>query len=155
MRGVTLKDVHDTRLILEPAAVRRLAERPSKAAIAALEAVLKEEQETIGEPHGALALEFHEKLVELSGNETLALLAGMLHEIIEKHTAIAGSLEDRAPTGLSRNERRGTRAHARLLELIKARDAEQAERFWREHLEAAGQMMLREHGPKTVVDLMG
>jgi hypothetical protein len=40
------------------------------------------------------------------------------------------------------------------LDLVGNGRAQEAERYWRRHMEAAGQLLLREYGATTVVDLL-
>jgi DNA-binding FadR family transcriptional regulator len=160
VKGATLKDVYDARIILEPPAAGLVARRATKSDIDRLQAALDAEASAVDDrvSHGEAATHFHETMIRLAGNRTLAVLAGMLHEIIVHHTyystSTATGLDD-CEADSSRDERRATRAHARLLELVRAGDADGAEEFWRVHMEAAGQLLLREHGAKTVVDVMG
>lgn len=160
VRGITVRDVYDARLVLEPAAARRLAERRgNRDALAQLQAALDAEAAAVADrlAHAAASTRFHELLVELSGNGTLAVLSGMLHEIIEEHIdqAVTASPEERPGTYAQRNRALGVKAHAKLIRLLRAGDGAAAEAFWRVHMEAAGQLVLREIGPKSVVDLMG
>src|SRR6266542_247751 len=69
-RGTTIEDVSQARIIIEPASVRMLAERPNKRAIAQLREILAEEEAAVDTPlqFARLATQFHEELVELSGN---------------------------------------------------------------------------------------
>src|ERR1700733_3629672 len=85
--GTTLADVMTARVGIEPYAVRLLAEDGSKKAHAELRGLV--EQIPLAREAGTLArasAELHRRMVELSGNATLAMIAGMLHEISEKHT---------------------------------------------------------------------
>lgn len=160
VRGITVRDVYDARLVLEPAAARRLAERRNNAsAIAELQKALDEEAAAVDDrrAHASASTRFHELIVELSGSGTLAVLSGMLHEIIEAHIdqAVAANTDERPGTYAQRNRQAGVKAHAKLLRLLGEGDGPAAEAFWRTHMEAAGQLVLREIGPKSVVDLMG
>jgi len=78
---------------------------------------------------------FHGQLVHQSGNTVLRLLAGMLHDIAEavypQLPVTAGRLSKKAT--LQRSEE-STDAHEKLLELIKAKQADAAEKFWREYM---------------------
>lgn len=159
-RGITVKDVYDARLALEPAAAGALAERRNnRAAIAQLQAVLDEEEATLDDraAHGIASVKFHQKLVEVAGNDTIAILVGMLHEIIEEHIALvtSGPDESRPGTHPRRTREAGWKAHAKLIKLVRAGDGAAAEEFWRIHMEAAGKLLFRNLGAKTVVDLMG
>ena len=63
--------------------------------------------------------DFHRRVVELSGNTTLAIIAGMLHEITVRHTAFA--IKERRT--LSKADYELVRSYRRLMQLMRAGDA--------------------------------
>ncbi len=152
MQGVKVSDVYQARIVIEPPAARMLAGRVSAGDLDALQEVLDTELAAVDDPvkHGLVAMRFHERVVDLAGNATLAVLSGMLHEIIEGHIAAATSLRRTSDDGPARAAHR---AHQKLLELLRAGNGEEAERFWRVHLVAAGEPLLAEFGGRAVVDL--
>lgn len=153
-RKVPLADVVEARALLEPIAVRAIVvSRSRKSAAAELRRLVKEELRMIGEPDafGPVNARFHERLVALAGNQTLSIVAEMLNEIVVRAvTAVskAGSMSDSAAT-----RRRGIRSQERLLSLIEAGKAAEAEAHWREHMAVVGRVLLG-HGATAVIDLM-
>lgn len=148
--GTTVEDVQAARLLIEPPVVGRLARSCGAQDIRALRShlELQKEAQNDGPAFGELSTRFHELLVELSGSQTLTLVVGMLHDIIESHAELA----------LSRGRHtvpmvRAFRSHEKLVDLIEARDAEGAEAHWRKHIGTANRGMLKAVGRKTVVDL--
>jgi GntR family transcriptional repressor for pyruvate dehydrogenase complex len=143
-RGVTLADVYECRTIIEPASARRLAEsKGRKANVRKLEAVIDLEEQSIDDPteFAANNVKFHELLVAASGNQTLVLLAEVLHEIVEQ--AVTQLTErDGTAKGLARR-RSGIEGQRRLLELISAGEGAEAEEYWREYMRMVGSIMLR------------
>src|SRR5262245_17137756 len=87
LSGTTLHDVHEARMLTEPPAARRLAERGTAADRRQLATMLDELRANIDEPltFARLATSFHVDLVHLSGNTTLATFVGMLVEIMNRH----------------------------------------------------------------------
>src|SRR5215207_11183905 len=86
LAGTTLSDVMTARLAIEPYAARLLAMNGTQKAhdeLARLVADIPAQCEA-GEIARASAL-LHRRLVELSGNATLGIIAGMLYEITERH----------------------------------------------------------------------
>ena len=96
--------------------------------------------------------EFHRLIVELSGNETLQILVGMLTNIIrEGDRSYAVSHDWPHEQELSKI---AIRAHTRLVELIRKRSGEEAEEFWRTHLSESAKIVLGDRTTATVVELL-
>ena len=153
-RNVSLADVHEARTLLEPTAVRELAaSRSRRAAAAELRELVAEQAVAIADPDafGSANARFHERLVALAGNRTLSIVAEMLNEILARAvTAVAKT----GPAGDSlATRRRGIRSQERLLELVEAGKATEAEAHWRTHMTVVGRVLLGGRAT-TVVDLL-
>lgn len=154
-RGTTLEDVLEVRVAVEPQAVAQLARRRTKADLGRLRATLELPEGSGAGPTELLRHRerFHALLVELTGNQTLVVLMGMLEHIVEladlfRVQSDEGSAELEAASEGSR------RAHARVVDLIEARDAVGAERLWRKHLVEAQKYLVR-GSATTVLDVLG
>ena len=153
-RNVSLADVYEARTLLEPVAVRVVASlRARRSAVTELRQLIKQEVRVILDPDafGPANARFHERLVALSGNQTLTIVAEMLNEVVTRAvTAISktGPAPDSAAT-----RRRGIRSQERLVELIEAGKASAAEEHWRTHMTVVGKFLLKQ-GTTTVIDLM-
>ena len=149
-RGTALEEIQATRALVEPPAARKLAQRKNVADCKRLRILIEEERAVEGDPEqfAEISTRFHELVMELAGGDTLALVVGMLHDIIEKHaeTTLDESLE-------LKNTRKAIRSQEKLVRLIEAGDEDGAEAHWRRHVTNAGQAMLRRTGRKAVVDL--
>ena len=153
-RGTTMEDIYVARTIIEVPCARRLAERRTRTDLDVLWASVEEAEAALGEPDRFIRLhtEFHRLIVDLAGNETLALLNGMVRHIIElaNWTRVA-----RDPGGTTpKASHRGARAHRRLVEHIEARDTDAAEALWRTHLVEAGEFLTEGPGPQTVLEVL-
>jgi GntR family transcriptional regulator, transcriptional repressor for pyruvate dehydrogenase complex len=148
-RGATLADVLDARVIVEAPAARMLAGRRDRAAIAKrLQAKLDEldPQET------SRFHEFNALVVELTGNQTLVLITAML-----EHISQAAALSYVSRPHADDDRRLALKAHRtrqKLIDLVKAGDADGAESLWRTHLSEAGKVLAEGSGA-SVVDLFG
>jgi DNA-binding FadR family transcriptional regulator len=154
-RGTTLADLYEARIVIEPAAVGLLTARRTDNDVRQLRQALQEHDALVGQPHKSIRthMAFHALLVELSGNQTLHVLVGMIQHIIEranwKHVeADAGSAEHVQASS------RGLKAHHRVVDLIEAGDVAQSTELWRRHLTAARDYLLHADAT-TVLDLMG
>jgi GntR family transcriptional regulator, transcriptional repressor for pyruvate dehydrogenase complex len=153
-RNVSLADVFAARAELEPLAVRAIASRRGRrAAVAELRELVGEEEASIEDPErfGVANAAFHERLVSLGGNQTLAIVTEMLNEIVVRAVAAVSASDDAA--GSLATRRRGLRSQRRLLELVAAGDAARAEEHWRAHMAVVGRVMLGQKA-STVVDLL-
>lgn len=151
-RHATLEDVQAARAIIEPPAARMLAQRRDTKACTELRELIAQEKAAAADGDGQLFAElstqFHELLMQRAGNQTLALVVGMLHDIIEGHAAYSLH-EDVNPASLKKS----IRSQEKVLALIEAGETDKAENHWRNHVRAAAQSMLDKAGRKSVVDL--
>lgn len=154
-RGATLADVYEARNIVEPPCAAMLARQHSRAHLDELRTQLELTRNRLDDPSTAIELlnDFHALLVRLSGNHTLAVLSGLLRQIIDRSTvrhvhALGGSPLNAAAL------RAGFREHERVVVLIAERDVDGADAAWQRHLAAARQHNLSGSNPASVLDLL-
>ena len=138
-RNVSIADVFEARAMLEPLAVRAIASmRNRRRVVATLTEIADEVESSVDDPEafGIAFAAFHERLVALGGNQTLAIVDEILNEIVSRTVAAVRIARERETTPAYR--RRGVRSLRRLLELLEAGDAVAAEEHWREHTVAVG-----------------
>lgn len=153
-RNVPLADVYEARRIIEPVAARMVAASKNREAAAGeLRRLIAAQLEVVDDPEafGRANSDFHARLVELAGNQTLGIVAEMLNEIVARAVAAVSEPESGGDTSATRL--RGLRSQARLVTLIEAGDAAGAEAHWAEHMAVVGKVMLAQRA-KTVIDLM-
>jgi DNA-binding FadR family transcriptional regulator len=155
--GTTLNDVRFARQVIEPPAVRHLTEHGDPDVIAKLEELLIEEEAALADPtlHALAAARFHEAVVVLAGNSTLALFQTMLGGIIDAHTVQVSVDHDGThldPSTRSGIRRETLRAHKHLVRIIKTGNADEAERFWWFHMSAAS-VRYDSEGMMTLLEL--
>lgn len=154
LSGATIADVMTARSGIEPMAVRLLTESGDTPAFDELEGLLDEhvapgwESGRLPETTG----DFHRRMVELSGNATLTIIAGMLHEITVRHTAFA--MNETQPLSKAGYEKL-MRSYRRLLQLMRSGDGAAAEAHWRKHLDTARELLLQGLEDVKVRDVMG
>jgi DNA-binding FadR family transcriptional regulator len=139
--GTTLGDIHQVRMLLEPPLASLLASRKDKRFLEDLQECIREEQLALKERDFVAVVgvtnDFHRRLVNLSDNRTLRLLAGMLHDISVGlyPQLVLASRRGQGETSAQRTEK-SVESHARLVQLLRAGKAAEAERFWREYMRA-------------------
>ncbi|MWA00907.1 FCD domain-containing protein [Actinomadura sp. LD22] len=153
-KDTTLGDVFRASAIIEPACVRSLAERPSQAVVKQLREAVEAEKAALDDPDALVEAQdrFHALVVELTGNQTLILLAGMLRYIVDRANAAHVAEEGDNPEHTAQ-ARKGHRAHVRLVNLIEAGKAEEAVKLWHRHITAADDVV-NAAGPKTLLELL-
>jgi DNA-binding FadR family transcriptional regulator len=153
LSGATIADVMVARAGIEPIAVRLLAEAANPAAYDELDEMLVQDVR-VGWESGRLAEvtgEFHRRVVELSGNATLTIIAGMLHEITVRHTAFVMK-EGRKVSKADYDKL--TKSYRRLITLLRSGDGAAAEAHWRKHLDTARPLLLKGLETVKVRDVM-
>lgn len=154
-RETTLADLYEARIVMEPAAVGLLATKRTQRDMVRLRQALDEHDALVDQPKASIRTHtgFHALLIELTGNHTLQLLAGMIQRIIDlanwKHVE-----SDAGSAAHAEASRRGLKAHHRVVDLIEAADEAGSTELWRKHLIGARDYLLRAD-VKTVLDLMG
>ena len=140
MDGIDYQSIFDVRYYLEAASVRQVAARGTEADFIALEAILRRLQgEDLDElERRDLDFEFHQSIARMSGNPLLALLvetmANVFKDVIRTGIYVAGGIQDAIVR------------HQRIMDALRARDPELADRRIREHLEQSRRNYQVYHG---------
>lgn len=154
LSGATIADLLTAKSGIEPMAARLLAESGSAEAFDELEQMLADDVASawqsgdLAEATGA----FHLCVVQLSGNVTLSIVAGMLHEITVRHTAFV--FKERRPVSKSDYDKL-IRSYRKLLQFLRAGDGDGAETHWRKHLDTSRELLLKGLESVPIRDVMG
>ncbi|CDR17940.1 FadR/GntR family transcriptional regulator [Streptomyces iranensis] len=157
LEGATLADVYVARSAIEPPAARLLALDGDEEKYAALEQALEEERANLDDVDRFAigAAQFHLRLVQLSGNKTLAVMVGMVYEIILRQSQIVVRARRENTPSLSRqHNNRAVRAYEKLVKLVRSGDGDAAEAFWRKHLAVADELVLAGSEATRVIDIL-
>jgi DNA-binding FadR family transcriptional regulator len=157
LRGVSLKDIHEARMMIEPMAARHIAEsKDSRSVIKTLHERNEAARGSVRDfrefpRHSWL---FHKCLVEGTRNQTLTVLLQTIADIIELQLArrysrpmIPAEAEEQVRQNLLSVD-----ANDKLLKLMESEDTDGAETYWARHLVAVGARLLGPAGD-AVVDL--
>lgn len=150
-RKTTVGDVRDARLLVEPPAARLLATRRPRRIIAELREHISDIESQIddAEAYSHSTAEFHLKVIEGSGNETLTLLGHVMHEVWEAHLLnVVGRGYDVETAKL------GVRSEKKLVDLVEAGDANGAERHMTSHLKRSARIVFKTISPDTPVEVL-
>ena len=93
---------------------------------------------------------FHRRMIELSGNAAMSMIAGMLNEIAERH--IASTIHD-GPMPRSQYTKL-IRSYQKLVDLVRAGDGAEAAAHWQRHMKNSNQALLAGHENTRVRDVM-
>lgn len=153
LSGATLTDVIDARIAFEPAAARLLAEHGTPEAKAELDQLVNDlPSEWDGANLAHTTANLHRRMVELSGNPILVMIAGMLYEITVRHTITA---IDQTPNSMSKADyTRLVKSYRKLNSLVAAGEGAEAEAHWRKHMEIGTMALLKGHEHTKVRDIM-
>ena len=159
--GATIGDLYQALLGFEPFAVRLLAERHDRGDLTRLRAHLATLDESLliapVAEHGVRLARFHHLLVELTGNKVMMLMADLIADAIERHQQADSGERFAVATGSGDPKAFravGLKSIRKLLRLIEAGDADEAEAHWRNHLRNANEFWLAgqdREAPVTVV----
>lgn len=159
-QGATIGDIYDARLTIEPHAAFLAAERSDAKGVAQLRAQLDSLRALLDSgdvvSFRKAVARFHEGVVHLSGNKTLALVFAMLVGVQENHQARYAEPPGVRTTPAERRKHTlwGLRSMARLIDLIEERDAPGAEAHWRRHVENANKQWLTGYDQAAIVDVL-
>ncbi len=155
-RGTTLADLYEARVHLESASRSTCWPRKRSADdLRRLDAAIAESEAALSDPVAYAEkheIQFHRLLIELAGNQTMTVLLEMLLSIIELHNQsfLRSHPEDEASED---SARAAQRAHAKLVELIRAKSADKAVALWRQHLRSVTEYMIS-NPSETVLDVL-
>lgn len=152
VRGATLKDMFDARLIIEPPLMHQLALIRTDEDLKVIGDHVEMERGLVDDTQAfaSAAADFHRVLVRRSGNAALSLTVGVLDELYLKHLKqfIATSRPDQALLN-----QQSLLNHQQLLGMIEARDGPGAEATWRYHMQSARKIILGQLGEATPLSL--
>lgn len=156
-RQATTADVFIAAAAIEGPCVAMLARNRTAKDLEVLRGAVADERRFAQRPADLLEQQndFHRVVIEMAGNQTLTVLSEVLRHIIEIATeryvndpGLGGP--DKLPSANA-----ATRTHQKIVELIEARAAEEADALWRKHILATSNQLKKAGMANTVLDLLG
>lgn len=136
--GATGEDLWRTILVVEPAAIRAMVEHGDPQALVELTQCVARQALTLGDLQRFIAeeLKFRLLVLEYSGNVTLALIGTILIDLARAHSR---NIDERRPSNshAGRHMREALATKERLLRLVEAGAALDAERLWHAYVASA------------------
>jgi len=157
MEGTTLADVLQARTFLEPPAAGLIAESRSLAVIDKLRSSVSLAKKAYeeGDPRALAEAQTHfsDVLTTEAGNQTLSMFARLLHDIV--HQQMVGvTVRTHSQEGVRKMQWLSIRGREKLIELIEQGKAEEAERFWREHLASTARVVTGSFRAQMPIDVL-
>ncbi len=137
-RGATQADFSVARLTLEPSIMGFIAETVAMKDIQRLAASVSQ-QSLLVDDVAAFAREherFYQILAEVCANTTLSMFVLIVRDLMHAQAELIGNALMFGGEEAAKARRAHLRAKEKLIELLRARDREGAEKWWRRHLQA-------------------
>ncbi|WP_405136469.1 FadR/GntR family transcriptional regulator [Nocardia sp. NBC_01388] len=152
-RGTPLVDVYRARTELEVSALGMLGGRGPNGELDRLEKMVAAGADLIDDDEAFAQhdVRLHQTLVDLTGNVTLGVLAGMLFKVIEAHNAVFIAAHAAGHEGPA--ARAAQQACMKLVKLLRKGDVAAAQKHWRRHLEGVEKYMVGD-SEATLVEVL-
>src|SRR6266545_4551292 len=132
LQHTTVGDLDEARQLIEPWLAARLARNHTAADLAALDQAIELAADAADrndkEAFGNAAALVHETIGQRAGNQTLALVGTLLHELV------AGYYQHVVGAAPQQSMKRAVRSYRKLHRLIATRDVAGAEEHWRRQM---------------------
>jgi GntR family transcriptional regulator, transcriptional repressor for pyruvate dehydrogenase complex len=132
MQQTTLGDLDEARMMIEPPLAARLATQHTDEDLEVLGAIVDQANGAAEADDrklfGAAAAALHEAIIVRGGNNTLAVLGALLHDLLDRHLAAAAAASSQEQMRLA------VRSYRKLLVLIESGDATGASAHWHRQL---------------------
>jgi GntR family transcriptional regulator, transcriptional repressor for pyruvate dehydrogenase complex len=132
LQRTTLGDLDEARLMFEPPLAGRLAARHTDEDLEVLAALVERANDAANQDDkqmfGIAAANLHEAIIERGGNNTMAVIGVLLHDLIERQLRTGAALATQDQM------RRAVRSYRKLLELIESNDPPAATAHWHRQL---------------------
>jgi DNA-binding FadR family transcriptional regulator len=155
-RQATTADVFTAAAAIEGPCVAMLARNRSAEDVKRLREAVTAERDMSADPGHLLELqnEFHRLVIDMAGNQTLAVLSDVIRHIIELATQSYVDADGGSSPSSAASAATATRTHAKVVELVADKDAAGAEALWRKHILAISARLRSSGVAGSVVDLL-
>ncbi|MBV9512827.1 MAG: FadR family transcriptional regulator, partial [Mycobacteriaceae bacterium] len=153
LRNTTLGHLEEARSVIEPPAAEQLAARAAPDALENLVALHHAERAAHGDPLAFVTAmtAFDQAVTELSGNQTLAVIAGVFRDIYAGQVYSAIGSND--VTSAEAIARRVIVSHSAFLDAARRSDAALAHATWSDYLDTTGRMLVSRSVSRQPIDM--
>ncbi|MCV7399992.1 FadR family transcriptional regulator [Mycobacterium fragae] len=153
LRGTTLAHLEEARSVIEPPAAEEVAVRAGPDALDSLVALHDAERAAAGDPLAFVTAmsAFDQAVIDLSGNRTLAVIAGVFRDIYagQVYSSIGGN----DAVSAERIARRVIVSHSAFLDAVRRRDASLAQNTWSDYLFTTGRLLISRNIRRRPIDI--
>ncbi|OBA76299.1 GntR family transcriptional regulator [Mycobacterium sp. 1554424.7] len=153
LRGTTLAHLEEARSVIEPQAAEEVAAHAGADALEALVALHDAERAAADNPLAFVAAmsAFDQAVIDLSRNNTLAVISGVFRDIYAGQ--VYSSIGDNDATSDERIARRVIVSHSAFLDAARRRDASLAQSTWSDYLFTTGRLLIRRNVSRQPIDI--
>jgi DNA-binding FadR family transcriptional regulator len=153
LRGTTLAHLEEARSVIEPQAAEEVAARAEAHTLDPLVARHDAERAAANNPLAFVTAmsAFDQAVIDLSGNNTLAVLSGVFRDIYAGQ--IYSSIGGNDATTAERIARRVIVSHSAFLDAVRRNDASLAQSTWSDYLFTTGRLLTRRNVSRQPIDI--
>ncbi|VEG43661.1 transcriptional regulator [Mycolicibacterium flavescens] len=153
LRETTLANLEEARSVIEPPAAELAAMRAGYDDLDTLVALHASEQAAEGDPLSFVTAmsAFDQAVTELSGNRTLAVIAGVFRDIYAGQIFTAIGSDD--TVSADEMARRVVASHSAFLDAARRRDLPLTNKIWRDYLFTTSRLLIRRNVSRKPIDM--
>jgi DNA-binding FadR family transcriptional regulator len=153
LRRTTLAHLEEARFVVEPPAAKLLAARAERDDIDRLVALHDAERDAEHDPLAFVSAmaAFDQAVTDLSGNQTLAVLAGVFRDIYSGH--VFSAIRSTDPVTAEQVARRVVVSHSAFLDAARRRDGALAEKTWSDYLFTTSRLLVTRSRSRQPIDM--
>lgn len=152
LRKTTLADLEEVRVVIEPPAAEQLAAQAGFEDVETLVALHDAERAAKDPLSFVTAMSaFDQAVIELSGNRTLAVIAGVFRDIYAGQ--VYSSIGDNDAASAERIARRVIVSHSAFLDAARRQDASLAQNTWSDYLFTTNRMLISRNISRQPIDV--
>lgn len=153
LRGTTLANLEEARSVIEPPAAEQVAIRTDSDVLGPLVALHDAERAAEGDPLAFVAAmsAFDQAVIDMSGNNTLAVISGVFRDIYAGQ--IYASIDGTDATSAERIARRVIVSHSAFLDAARRQDASLAQSTWSDYLFATSRLLVSRNVSRQPIDI--